>query len=370
MKNSGYTIKVPGKLMIAGEYAVLEPGFKAVVVAVDRYVTADIMPTVNNKLYLPGLGLEEITWSFEGNRVVFDIEDERLCFVKNAIDIASRYLMEKGINPHPFMLHIKSELNDPTTGKKYGLGSSAAIVVAIISSILSFHGEFTSDLDLEKIFKLSAIAHLKTQRNGSGTDIAAAVYGGWIQYSTYSSKWLLKEMKREENIINLMEMPWPNLFVGKLTPPDELKLAVGWTQESVGTAPMVEKIEIFQAENIEYYQEFLKESYISVNELIGAFELGDIKKVLEAIYKNRKALLNLGELAGVMIETKKIKVLCTIADRFGRGKSSGAGGGDCGIAFVEGNEELQKLQEQWQEAGITPLDLLVAPKGCAVYEKF
>jgi phosphomevalonate kinase len=366
MTNSGCIIKVPGKLMIAGEYAVLEPGFKAVVVAVDRYITADIRPSVNNKLYLPQLGLEDVTWGFRNDGVFFDSQDERLCFVKNAFDVACKYLMEKKIMFHPFRLYIKSDLNDPITGKKYGLGSSAAIVVAIISSILSYHGEFKNDLDLEKIFKLSAIAHLKTQGNGSGTDIAASVYGGWLQYSTYSSKWLIKEIRREENIINLIKMSWPNLYIGRLTPPKELRLAVGWTQESVGTAPMVEKIESFQDKNIECYQEFLKESFDSVTGLIGAFETGDVKKAIESLYKNRKALLSLGEQAGVKIETKKIKVLCTIADRFGRGKSSGAGGGDCGIAFIEGDDELHKLLRQWQEIGITPLDLEVASKGCAI----
>ena len=32
-------VRAPGKLYIAGEYAVVEPGFPAVLIAVDRYVT-------------------------------------------------------------------------------------------------------------------------------------------------------------------------------------------------------------------------------------------------------------------------------------------------------------------------------------------
>ena len=34
--------KAPGKLYIAGEYAVTEPGYKSVLIAVDRFVTAAI----------------------------------------------------------------------------------------------------------------------------------------------------------------------------------------------------------------------------------------------------------------------------------------------------------------------------------------
>lgn len=372
MINSGCIIKVPGKLMIAGEYAVLEHGYKAVVIAVNRYVTAEIRPSLVNELSLPQLGLEKITWSFDEKEIKFCLKDERLRFVKNAMDTVFHYLKEKGIMLHSFHLHIKSNLNDPMTGKKYGLGSSAAIVVAVISSILSFHGESNDDCDLNKddtlmkIFKLSAIAHVKTQGNGSGADIAAVVYGGWIEYSTFRSKWLLKELEKDSNITKLIDMPWPDLLIRRLSPPEDLKLLVGWTKESVGTAPMVKKIESYQNENREYYQQFLNESFTSVMALINAFETSDVNKALEAICNNRIALLGLGERAGVNIETKKIKTLCTIADKFGRGKSSGAGGGDCGIAFTHGEEKSQELWLEWKEAGILPLDILVAPKGCTV----
>jgi hypothetical protein len=35
-------VKAPGKLYIAGEYAVTEPGYKSVLIALDRFVTATI----------------------------------------------------------------------------------------------------------------------------------------------------------------------------------------------------------------------------------------------------------------------------------------------------------------------------------------
>lgn len=389
MINSGCIIKVPGKLMIAGEYAVLEPGYQAVVVAVNRYVTAEIKPAFVNELSLPQLGLERITWNFDDKGVEFYPKKDRLSLVRNAMSTAFLYLKEKKIMLHPFQLHIKSDLNDPMTGKKYGLGSSAAIVVAVIASILSFHGEYNEvcefnkegtfnkdetlnkeralnkDEVLMKLFKLSAIAHVKTQGNGSGADIAAVVYGGWIKYSTFRAKWLLTELEKESNITKLLEMTWPDLVIGKLLPLEELKLLVGWTKESVRTSRMVKKIESFQNENMEYYQNFLTESFASVVSLIDAFEKEDVNKAIEALYKNRMALLGLGERAGVKIETKRIKSLCTIADKFGRGKSSGAGG-DCGIAFTHGEEKVQELWFEWKEADILPLDILVAPKGSTV----
>ncbi|WP_426349048.1 phosphomevalonate kinase [Alloiococcus sp. CFN-8] len=368
MNNSGCTIKVPGKLMIAGEYAVLEPGYKAVVVAVDRHITTEVRLASSNSLVLSQLGFNDVTWEYSGEEIVFNIQDEKLCFIQNALKVSHRYLKDINKSPLPFTLSIISDLNDPETGKKYGLGSSAAIVTSVISAFLYIHGEYNGKEDLIKIFKLSAMAHVITQRNGSGADIAAACFGGWIQYSSYSSLWLLNKLSEGYSIKEIHDMTWPNLFIERIVPPKALRLAVGWTKESVGTAPMVKKIQEFQKNHKNLYNEFLEESYNSVAKLINAFENNEVKKALEALHKNRKALLKLSDAAKVNIETRKIKTLCSIADIFGIGKSSGAGGGDCGIAFVEDGTGILELKNAWKENGIEPLNLLVSPEGCSIYK--
>ena len=57
--------RAPGKLYIAGEYAVVEPGHRAVLVAVDRFITVRITPcspsgeyagTISSRLYANGPG--------------------------------------------------------------------------------------------------------------------------------------------------------------------------------------------------------------------------------------------------------------------------------------------------------------------------
>ena len=51
-------VKAPGKLYIAGEYAVVEPGYKSILIAVDRFVTASIedsnatQGTIHSRLYI------------------------------------------------------------------------------------------------------------------------------------------------------------------------------------------------------------------------------------------------------------------------------------------------------------------------------
>lgn len=366
MNYSSYRIKVPGKLMIAGEYAVLEPSQKAVVAAVNRYVIAHIRPSRQNKLSLPQLSLENIVWKIRNGGVQFSKLDSRLCFMENSLSAAARFLQEKSIRLHPFHLQIESELDDPSSGKKYGLGSSAAVVAAVISAVLCFHSQGKESPTLDEIFKLSAIAHVKTQGSGSGADIAAAVYGGWLEYSALSSKWALKELEQGEKLTKMIEKPWPNLSIISLSAPTSLQLAVGWTKEAAATAPMIKRVHNFRDSNIEAYHQFLMDSTVSVARLIESFKQKDCTEAIKALAQNRKVLQRLGENAGIPIETEELKTLCDIAERFGSSKSSGAGGGDCGIAFLIGDNEMQKLFEAWKAADISPLDLRVSETGVSI----
>lgn len=366
MTYSSYKVKTAGKLMIAGEYAVLEPNQKAVVIGVNRYVAAHIKPCKQNKLSLSQRGLEDITWGIKDEKVQFSLDDSSLGFIKNSISVVKQFLQEKSVILPPFQLEIRSDLDDPLTGKKYGLGSSAAVVVAVISAMLQISREGEESPALEEIFKLSAIAHLKTQQNGSGADVAAAVYGGWIEYSAFDGKWLLNELEQYEELRSLIEKPWPNLSIRPLTPPPLLQLAVGWTKEAAATAPMIRNFQHFRRQNVKAYKEFLSESSIAVEALIQSFEAMDCTEAINSIAQNRKALLKLGENAHITIETAKLKALCSIAETFGSGKSSGAGGGDCGIAFLKGSASMKDLHNAWEEADITPLNLSVSNTGISI----
>lgn len=358
MSNTSLTIKVPGKLMIAGEYAVLSTGYPAIVTAVNRYIIIEINQSNRNKISYPDSKIPEVTWTLDHNGGVAGLDGKEYSFMKEAITITYELLKEKGVIMAPFHLQIASELYDPMTGKKYGLGSSAAIVVGVICAILAFHEEGT-ERDPLKLYKLACIAHFKSQGNGSGADIAAAVFGGWLSYYRYDSSWLIHELKyQNESMVNLINMPWPNLRIEKINLPGEVRLVAGWTKHSAKTAPMVDQIEIFQKQQGKLYEIFLNRSKAAVNEFIRSCELSDGTGILNAIHNNRTALQYLSETTGIQIETKEIRKLCSIADRYGRGKSSGAGGGDCGIAFLLGDDGLEALKQEWEQAGIIPLDFL------------
>lgn len=367
MTYSGYQVRVPGKLLIAGEYAVLEPKQQAIVIAVNRYITVNIEPSEQNLVSLPQLGIDSVTWEMSDKGVQFNISNPRLQFIQNALTVANQFLQEKSITLHPIHLTIKSELNDPSTGRKYGLGSSAAVVVAVISAVLSMYCK-TTQFTLEQIFKLSAIAHLKTQKNGSGVDIAASIFGGWLCYSAFNQKWVLKELQQGARLSDLINKPWPNLSISSLKQPANLKLRVGWTNKAASTAAQINKVKQFRARNLKAYTRFLNESSSAVARLLKSFEYEDCLGAISSLTQNRNALKMLSEDAGIMIETPKLTDLCRVAEKYGSGKSSGAGGGDCGIAFMIGEKQIEELHKAWQDVGITPLNLSVSQTGVSVTE--
>ncbi|NMD68681.1 phosphomevalonate kinase [Bacillus sp. DNRA2] len=369
MTYSSYRVKVPGKLLIAGDYAVLEPKQQAIVAAVDRYLSAYIEPSKQNQVSLPQLGLHSVAWKINNRVVQFNRADARLKYIQNAIEVAHQFLQEQDISVQPFHLSIKSELNDPATGRKYGLGSSAAVVVAVISAMLVLYSPRNSQPTLEQIFKLSAIAHLRTQKNGSGVDIAASTYGGWICYTAYQPKWVLAQSQEVDQLSDLINKTWPGLSISPIQPPAQLRLCVGWTAEEASTAPLINEFKKFQVWNKTAYARFLAESSQAVTSLINSFHEGDSLGAISSLTQNRKALLMLSEEAGISIETAKLKALCQMAEETGSGKSSGAGAGDCGIAFVLGEaDQVEELHRLWKTAGITPLKITVSPAGATVTE--
>src|SRR5699024_7334126 len=184
-------VKTPGKLMIAGEFAVLEPNQKALVTAVNRFVYTTIETAQENKVSLPDFSLHALLWKWENEQINFTTK-------------------EKQIDLEPVHLIVKSELADEN-GIKYGLGSSAAVVVSVVEAILT---RFISKVPQRSlVFKLAAIAHVKTQGSGSGADIAASVYGGLLSYASFQAEWLLEQLKTVKNVTTLVEKDWTFLSI-------------------------------------------------------------------------------------------------------------------------------------------------------------
>lgn len=343
-------IKVPGKLYIGGEYAVVEPGQLAVLVAVDRFVFADIQDSQFGEIVSTQLPDHVVNWTFMNGDMMLHVDSD-MEFIAAALKVTYNYFRLHDWQFQPFHLVIDSQLT-ADNGNKYGLGSSAAVSVAIVKAILAFH-QVTLPALIQ--FKLAALAHFAVQKNGSLGDVATSVYTGWLSYNSPDRTWLTAQTT---DILDatLVDQDWPELHIQALPTPNNIELLVGWTGTPAKTDKLVDQVAKVAGEDT--YRDFVMASQASVSMLVNGLLANDFDTVKRGIALNREFLLGLSEQAHMTIETDLLKKLVDITVAAGgAAKTSGAGFGDNGIALVTSDIDSEQILAQWVTAGIIPLNL-------------
>ena len=377
------TCQAPGKLYVAGEYAVVESGHSALLVAVDRFITvtaataAGPRARVSSALYDGG----ERTWQRDARGLAVP-STGATDYVISALRVVEELVREQGREPAMVHLDVLSELDD-ASGRKLGLGSSAAVTVATVRAVAGFHALDLSDLD---VFKLALLASDAVEPVGSGGDLAASALSGWVLYSSPDRHWLRRQ-RRVRGVGALLQACWPGLAVRRMPQADGIDLLVGWTGEPASTASLVSHVQSrlqprapaagpaaptpspasggpsgpsTRAPEARTYEQFLAASEHFLAGLVTALEAGDLAGVRRQVAGHRRLLADLSRMSGVVIETPGLSRLVEIACAHGAAaKSSGAGGGDCGIALHGPATSTAALRSAWAAAGIVPLDLAV-----------
>src|SRR3989344_4074434 len=184
------TVSAPGKLMLSGEWSVLE-GAPCIVLAVSRKVYATAREAPKTSITLHDFN---ITTGAEISKleVKFAKDDPKLGFTKHAIGATLKYLTGKKIEPKNFTLETRSDISKAVQGsqEKLGFGSSAAATAAILGAVLKLNGVgIETEQEKDALFKLAIIAHYKAQgKIGSGFDVAASVFGGALVYTRFDAE--------------------------------------------------------------------------------------------------------------------------------------------------------------------------------------
>ena len=354
------TSKAPGKLFIAGEYAVVEPGHDAIVAAVSRYLTVTIDEATSvgtvTSTQNPDMIVE---WTREGE--LFHAKGEHpYKLVEEAILVAEQYVRESGKETFAlYSLSITSELDDARRGIKYGLGSSGAVVVATIQAILDFYETPRTPL---LVYQLSVLTNLRLSQRGSFGDIAASSFGGMVYYTSPNRSALLVKLQ-SKSIKAICDADWKDLTIIRLPEISTFTLLVGWTGQVAITDSLIQatekkrKIETDSA----FYKDFLTKSHAIVQGLQNAWNQQDIPALQEGIRANRALLNEFAQVMQLEIETPALQTLCDLAEQNGAcAKTSGSGGGDCGICFTQSEQQRQQIENQWAKAQIQVLPLSIA----------
>lgn len=220
----------------------------------------------------------------------------------------------------PFKLTTRSEM----TG--YGFGSSSAVVVGTLKALSKL---FKINISNEELFELSYQAYRDVQKVASGFDLASIIYGNTVYFNGTT-----KEVKK------IYDKQLPILTV--------------FTSVKADTAKMIEKVRDFRKKNKKRVDGIFAGIGKLVQQAKNAIGNEDWPELGNLMNQNQKFLKELG------VSTPTIdKIIEKLLKNGVYGaKISGAGGGDCVIALIDG-ETPDKISKITWPSGVEIINVKV-----------
>jgi phosphomevalonate kinase len=299
----------PGKLILTGEYAVLD-GAPAIVTAVDRRAVARRDAVRGSSPFLLAVA-QEIA-----NR-------------RGADHAAAHAALEIAVDSTAFY---------DSHGTKLGLGSSAAVTVAATACALAAGGVF----DRDEVLAIALAAHANAQgqrgARGSGADIAAAVHGGTIAFAGGSVR----------------QLAWPK----------QVTLVPFFTGSAADTASLVSKVMATRTPELAAALVAIADaSRAAESALTAPNDLAATAVVaafaLAGVGIDRLAMAVRVDLVPTCVSTARV----ALGRLGGTAKTTGAGGGDVGVAVIPATADVTEVGRILIESGCRPLRLSVDETG-------
>ena len=350
--------QAPGKLVLAGEYAVLE-GAPGLAVAVDVRAQARVrsIPGQANQLVIPDTGQQfRFHW----------VADSRPRWEKNSpgafglpLEVCAEILTTRGLLPLAsglpaceieLLTDAFYESGEDGQRLKLGLGSSAAVVVALTGALLRFAG--APALARQELIDVCCEAHRRLQGGaGSGIDVATSITGGAVAIS------MSRQPNTDIRIVQAQPVAWPR----------QLWLVAVWSGASASTPAMLGRLRAFRERSPARYSGHMQRLGATAGQAVAAWKADDVSGLLGAVASYESGLRRLDEAAGIGIFSAVHERLREIAQGHSAVyKPSGAGGGDFGIALVDSHEAEQALRADYAAAGYMALDAALCAPGLTV----
>jgi phosphomevalonate kinase len=332
----------PGKLILTGEYAVLD-GAPAIVVAVDRRAVARRNATPRGSSPFLIAVADEIAArrgpADPAARAALEISVDSTAFYDQsaARRAATNALVRSSITAERAAtdpVARAAELGAERT--KLGLGSSAAVTVAATALALG-------TTDRHEILEIALAAHARAQgprgARGSGADIAASVHGGTIVFSLRGGA-VPCHVERHGWPASVLLVPF---FTGASADTAQLVARVQAARDARRTAVDAALASIADASRAACAALSAPPDLVTVA-LIGALALA-------ANALDRLAIATGLELVPACVTAAR----GALARLGGTAKTTGAGGGDVGIAVVPATVDATAVTRMLLEAGCQPL---------------
>ena len=319
----------PGKFVLSGEYAVLD-GAPAVCVAVDRRaeVTIEARDGPCHIVTAPGFSAASGRFAADAGGLRWLADGQDFFLFETAWNASCPRVTETSLAISLDTMAFR----EAGSGSKLGLGSSAALTVAIATALQSLGGAGAAEA-------AHAAHRLFQGGSGSGVDIACSIAGGVIEY---------RMQDRRSTLLD-----WPQGLHYRLL----------WSGVTAETQSRIARFRDQPASR-------------SRDELGGAsravaclWENGDAPAIVAAIGAYTRALQRFDETHGLGIFDAGHAQLAAQAAEAGMVyKPCGAGGGDVGVALATSTSSLASFEKTAIRAGFSVLESSIDPRGAMLHD--
>ena len=327
----------PGKLVLLGEYAVLE-GAPALVLAVNRRARVALAPGSSHwEIVSPTLGLQARLRLQDGRASWIDAARVELEWLATLL---ARFPQSQCLPPCRIELDSDAFYHQAGARTKLGLGSSAALTVALLGALHALAGTGPPTPG-------EAIAtHRAIQRGrGSGIDVAASLTGG------------LSRFRLKDDVAEIDPVRWPK----------DVRWCCVYSGRPASTATLLTEVAGWRERKPAAFTQHMHELATISSRGIDAMIANDAAAFLSFLHDYATALARFGTAAGADIASHEHQAIAAIAEACGCVyKSCGAGGGDVGVTFAVEDTRLREFSERALRAGFPVLGLEADPKGLEV----
>ncbi|HEY3521335.1 MAG TPA: hypothetical protein VGK80_09870 [Rhodanobacteraceae bacterium] len=317
----------PGKLVLCGEYAVLE-GAPALVLAVDARARVLLEDANDGAFHIaaPDVGVPDARFDFDPRGGVrwFEVDEAR----SERLSLVARVIEVFGARQTPFRASLDTA-GFSLGGEKLGLGSSAALTVALAGALRVRARRGPPEID-----ELMAL-HRDWQGGGSGLDVAASFSGG---LSIYRSRDGRPSVERAQ---------WPA----------SLYWCCVWSGKAASTGTQLRRLSGWRARAPGHYAENMQRLAQCAEKAAAMARTDDTTGLLRAIADYAKSLREFDDAAGLDIFSGAHRALAGLAERHGALYKPCGAGGDIGIALSSHPQPLSDFRRELGASGFREIEL-------------
>jgi phosphomevalonate kinase len=250
----------------------------------------------------------------------------------------------------PARLELDTSAFFEATGRgptKLGLGSSAALTVALASAVVRWSGrqDVLSPTN-EWLTRLATIHREFQGGRGSGVDLAASLLGGALEYRVGED--------------GDPEMARP------LRLPEGLHMLAVWTGRSADTGSFLRRLAERSAVDPNGIGRSMDRLAATSGRGLQALSSSRVGDFLDEVRRFCSDMEELGRRADMPILSAEHDRLVALTRPLGVAyKPSGAGGGDLGVCFSDSADALDAAASEVRSAGFEPIDLTIDQVGLA-----